>query len=186
MKKIGVILGVFSVLLGCGSAKKFNTTPEAIAAFKAFITQERFEFDATAAFPLQTQAFTSVANSGLLQPGSNSGRIDLTGNASYVKMYGDSISMYLPYFGERRVSGGYGENTNITFKGIPEDYNIQFDSVKEKYLIEFKIHQGPELYDVHLDVFPSKTGNLSINSSQRSSIRYQGNIRTLEDSEITD
>lgn len=184
MNRIGALVVVLVVLLGCSSTKKTNVNPEELAAFKRFVENGRFEFNATAAFPLQTQAFTSVANSGLLQPGSNSGRIDLTGNPSYIKIMGDSISAYLPYFGERRVSGGYGANTDIKFDGILSDYEIAYDTIKSMYRITFRLEQNTEVYDVHMAVFPSKNGNLSLNSTQRSTIRYDGVVQELTETKV--
>ncbi len=185
MRKIGILLMVLLVVLSCSSAKKTTVSPAELAAFKTYIENGRFEFNATAAFPLQTQAFTSVANSGLLQPGSNSGRVDLTGNPSYVRFIGDSISVHLPYFGERRVSGGYGANTDIKFDGILSDYEIVYDTIKSMYRISFRMEQNTEVYDVHMAVFPSKNGNLSLNSTQRSTIRYNGIIQGIEDTETS-
>ncbi|WP_396637761.1 DUF4251 domain-containing protein [Maribacter sp. R77961] len=184
MNRIGALIVVLVVLLGCSSTKKTNVNPEELAAFKRFVENGRFEFNATAAFPLQTQAFTSVANSGLLQPGSNSGRIDLTGNPSYIKIMGDSISAYLPYFGERRVSGGYGANTDISFNGRVKDYEIVRDSLKHTYKIDFRMEQNTEVYDVHLTVFPSRNANLSLNSTQRSTIRYDGVVQELTETKV--
>jgi hypothetical protein len=97
---------------------------------------------------------------------------------------GDSISAYLPYFGERRVSGGYGANTDISFNGRVKGYEIVRDSLKHTYKIDFRMEQNTEVYDVHLTVFPSRNANLSLNSTQRSTIRYDGVVQELTETKV--
>lgn len=45
----------------------------------------------------------SISSSRLFPPGGTVSRIDLTSNANYSEVHGDSISVYLPYFGERQM-----------------------------------------------------------------------------------
>ncbi|MGB3149965.1 MAG: DUF4251 domain-containing protein [Maribacter sp.] len=181
MIRIGVFFVVLNILVGCGSTKVTDNHPEKIEVFKKFVDARYFEFNANSAYPLQTQAFNSVANSGILPPGSNSGRIDLIGNPSFIKVFGDSVSVILPYFGERRMSGGYGANTDIKFEGIPEQFNMRYDTVKEKYNLQFDIVQNTETYDINLDIFKNRQASLNINSNQRSTIQYDGVVQELQD-----
>jgi len=181
MKQYLIYILTIALCMGCGSAKKTNFAAEKIAAFKAFIENEPYEFEARAAFPLQTQAVSQVTNSGILQPGSNSGRIDLINNTGYIKVFEDSVAVDLPYFGERRVAGGYNSDTGISFNGKPSKYYTQYDSLKTKYVLELQLKNRTEVFDLTIEVFPTKNTNVNITSSHRSSIRYQGAVQEIRE-----
>lgn len=128
----------------------------------------------------------SINNSGLLPPGSNVSRIDLTGNSNYLKIDGDSISAYLPFYGERQLGGGYSNRTvGIEIDGEYRDLKVtkgKKDSKEIRFSAKDK-NSTNENYNVYIQVFSNKTSNITINSSHRTRIRYSGKMTPLEKEE---
>ena len=116
MKPLMFVLSLF--LFACASTKTNDSSQ-----LDALLDQKNFIIESNAALPQVTSAMTSIANSGLLAPGSTAGRIDLVGTHNYLKVMGDSISGYLPYFGQSQGGNAY-RNTNmaIQFDGIPSNF----------------------------------------------------------------
>ncbi len=134
-----------------------------------------FTLVANWAFPLMTQGITSVANSGLLLPGSSANRIDLMGNTNYFKVQGDSILISLPYFGERQIGGGYADrDVGIRFEGVPQTYS--FEKEEDRIIVEINVKYKVETLRFNLFLFPSGKADINMNSSHRSSIRYSGSM----------
>ncbi|SKB74689.1 DUF4251 domain-containing protein [Maribacter arcticus] len=179
MKTVIASIFVLSVLFGCSSTKNSISDNDPIHTLMA---SKSFEFTADWANPMVTQSMNAVANSGLIPPGSNVARINLAGNPNYLKVFGDSVSANLPYYGERQFGGGYGSATGIEFNGIPEDYVQTIDSDKGKYHISFNIRDKSDNYHVTMAIFPSKSTSVSVSLSNRNSIRYEGAIKALENS----
>ncbi len=173
------LLGTF-LLLSCGSASKVSYTQEQLTSFTNFLDAKSYRFLADTANPTMTNGVSAVANSGLWPPGGTFSNILLQGSNNYMTVKGDSIMADLPYFGERQMGGGYGNNTGITFKGIPSRYKEEFDVSKNEMQIVFTITDKVETYQVTLNAFPNKKATLIINSSQRFPIRYLGELKELE------
>ncbi|MEM9075914.1 MAG: DUF4251 domain-containing protein [Bacteroidota bacterium] len=175
VRKVSML--IFLVLvLGCKSTSSPEVTAQQLEELDAMVNNKSFEFVARWARPLTTSSLNSIANAGLLPPGSTNGAIDMTGNANYFKMSGDNVKAYFPYFGERQLGGaGYlGSNNAIEFEGIPE--NIKMDKNPKGYKISFDIQNKTETYQVSAQLFPNKKGNININSTHRFPITYEGTI----------
>jgi hypothetical protein len=129
---------------------------------------------------MPTQAFNSVANSGLLPPGSTVGTIQLIGISSYVKIYGDSVAGVLPFYGERRFGGGPMSESGIEFKGIPDSYEQSYNKAKARYEINFEISSETGLQQVNMTLFPNRSADVSVIGNQRNTIRYRGRILHFE------
>tara|TARA_R110002051_G_scaffold56046_9_gene104071 strand:+ start:67444 stop:67986 length:543 start_codon:yes stop_codon:yes gene_type:complete len=177
MKKLFLGVLVFYVILGCSSAKRTIADNHPI---HSLVSSKSYQFNAHWANPMVTQSLTSIANSGLIQPGSNISRINLAGNSNYIKLAGDRISAILPYFGERQIGGGYGTSSGIEFNGIPADYQQVFDTKSSTYSINFTIKDNTEQYFVRMMIFPSKSTTVSVSSTNRNSIRYDGEIVEID------
>jgi len=103
-----VILSL-SLLLFCAlscSTSKNAATDEDIKALKDLVDSKAFTIESDWANPQVTSATQQVLNSGILEPGSNAGGINLIGNSNFLTISGDSIKSYLPYFGERQMNVG--------------------------------------------------------------------------------
>jgi len=135
------------------------------------------------ASPTPTAAFSAVANSGLLAPGNTAANISLIGNANFFKMDGDTISAYLPYFGERRFGSNYGSNEGgISFNDKPLIKEISYNVKKQRAEMHFRIKQerDNEIYDILILIFANHSAHISVNSSERTPINYYGEIKPLE------
>ncbi|MCK0131368.1 DUF4251 domain-containing protein [Flavobacteriaceae bacterium F08102] len=108
------------------------------------------------------------------------GPMDLSGNFNYLRFKNDSVFAELPFFGERYMGGGYGNDGGIKFEGAPENLTITPNIRKKKVQLEFSISEHQERFDVSLHIFQNNTANLDITSSNRSYISYRGSIEPLE------
>jgi len=177
MQKILVLIGLILLFLGCGASQKIYKTN---AALDQMMTEKKFEIKAGTALPMVTLALSQVALSGLIPPGSNINRIDLSGSNSYLKIWGDSVSANLPYYGERRLGGGYNNVSGIEFNGKPETIEIIKDDVKQNYTIKFSIRNQTESFIVNATTNTNLTSTIYITSSHRTRIRYMGVIKELK------
>nr|WP_299344890.1 DUF4251 domain-containing protein [Allomuricauda sp.] len=175
MKKRLLQIGMLILLVGCSSTKNTKYTLEEKQEFDELINSKSFEFVANWARPLTTAAHNSVISSGLLLPGSTPNNIDLTGNANYFRMVGDSVYAYFPYYGERQMGAVYpGTDNAIHFEGIPKNFSLK--KSEKGYKCFFTINDKTETYQINAEWYPSKTGNININSSQRFPIAYSGRV----------
>lgn len=166
-------------MLGCRSSA-FKNDASKIDHLHQLVADNSYEINADWAFPLMTQGLTSIADSGLFMPGSNANRIDLMGNFNFLKVIGDSVAVSLPYFGERRMGGGYGNNDiGINFSGIPDTYSIQWDEKKNRYQIKVEVKQNTESLQFNISLFPSLKADINVNSTHRTSISYSGDIKAI-------
>lgn len=165
-------------ILSCGTSREVST--EDLARLDTIIKNQYFEVQAQWAMPLATNALNQLANAGLFRPGDNASQINLQGNSNYFKFEGDTVSADLPYYGERQMGGSYNRNTGIEFKGVPKDLKITNDSEKNRYNINFTINDETENYQVSLTLYPNLNALIYVNSSQRNSINYRGNLKDLD------
>ncbi|MEO9513288.1 MAG: DUF4251 domain-containing protein [Flavobacteriaceae bacterium] len=174
--KLSFVLLLGSIL-GCSSTANTSTNLEEIAALDTMVSARMFEVVSQSAQPMATIGLNSISNAGLLPPGSSPGRIDLTTNANYVRVIGDSVIVYLPYFGERQIGGGYNnKNVGIEFKGIPKDFEIIKNQKTDGYRIRFVIKNHGESYTMTTELFPNHNSAINVISSHRTPIAYNGKI----------
>ncbi len=182
IRYVGAFLCGMLVFMGCRGTSSLNQDPSRITFLKNMVEETHFEIKSTRAFPQMTQGFASIANAGLLIPGSTANSIDLIGNPNYVKILGDSVSVYLPYFGERQMGGGYSNNdVGIKYDGKPETYSASYDEKQNRYLIKMEFRQRTETFQCYITLFPSLRTDININSTHRFSIRYAGTVAPVDD-----
>ncbi|TFG73976.1 MAG: DUF4251 domain-containing protein [Flavobacteriales bacterium] len=174
---VPIALGMLFIW-GCGTVSK-NTLAES-KALDDLVSQKMFEIQSDWALPISTNSLNSISNARLLPPGSSPNRISLAGNPNYLKVQGDSISAYLPYFGERQMGAGYNSDGGaVQFNGIPISYEANMDEKRKRYEINFSIRNKTETYTVNLLLYPNGASNINMNSTHRFSIRYQGRVGPL-------
>lgn len=185
-----LILNVFSVvcivlIVGCSASKV--TSEEQNIALEKLLEEKSFEIVSQWAYPQSSFAMNSISSAGLLPLGSTAGMIDLIGNSNYLRFKGDTIKAYLPYFGERQMGARLsGNNTGIEFDGLPKDYSIK-KGKKNSYKIRFEIsdkNSNTETYNVLVIVHQNLNSSININSSQRFSIRYKGQVSSYLNPEV--
>jgi hypothetical protein len=170
-KLITIIITVI-ILVGCNSTKNV-VTPEALAKVQSIIDDDAFRIEAYSAQP---QTASTISNTGLLPLGNSGGNINLIGNQNYFIKSGDSLSVYLPYYGVRQMGGRIDNNIGIEFNGVPKMTNYKFDSDKNLHVFDFKINNSTETLDVELIIYPSLNADIRIFSSHRTGINYRGKI----------
>lgn len=167
------------LVLGCASNPKPEASAEQMEALAGLVFEQSFEIAANWAEPLATGSLTTIANSGLLPPGSTINRIDLFGNSSYIRVTKDSVKAQLPYYGERQIGSGsfYGaRQTGIQFEGVPKDFEIVPNKRKSGYTMRFTISTDIETFQVAALLFPDKSSTININSTHRTPIGYRGRV----------
>ena len=184
MKKGLIVLGLLAVIWSCGSSQKTAASAIQSQVLEQMVEQKSFQIESEWAQPLNTKAMNSIASSGLLLPGNSGSNISLIANPNYLKVMGDTVAAYLPYFGERQLTARYGVGNAIEFKGIPDKLKISQNSKKKNYTILFTIKENTEVYQVTITLFNSLSSHISINSSQRNVIRYIGKVSELPKEEV--
>ncbi|MCL6265895.1 DUF4251 domain-containing protein [Flagellimonas myxillae] len=177
-------MGLLAILaFACGTSKNSTLVTEAdIQALHSIVEEGNLEIRAQWARPLLSSSMVAIANSGLLAPQNNAGRIDLTGNPAFLRMVGDSVSAYLPYYGERNMTTGYGNTNNaIQFEGTALDFELKEDEKSDGYVVNFNIANDSETYTVFARMLPGKYSTISVNSSHRQSINYSGEVLALNE-----
>ncbi|MEM7186959.1 MAG: DUF4251 domain-containing protein [Bacteroidota bacterium] len=176
MKKYVWILGLV-LLVSCKSGQDAVTQRNSEAT-KSLVENGDYEIQLAWARPLMTNELAQLGNSNLLPFESRAGRINLIGSASYVKKKGDSLEVYLPYYGTRQMApkvGGYNDAA-IEFKGVPEDYTVEYNERKNRTEVNFKMKEGTEKYNVNMTITGSKRATVRVYSTQRTSISYTGEL----------
>jgi len=177
MKKTNLILIVLTFLIGvsCKSSKSTATQAD-IDDLNVIISNNRYRIESDWAYPQVTRALQQVMNSGLLQSGSSASAVSLIGNSNFLEIKGDSITSYLPYFGERQMQVGYNSNDSaIQFDGLLEGYKVT-KGKKGAYDISFSAMSKSEKFNVNITIFPNLSANVTLNSGSRSGIRYSGEV----------
>lgn len=131
----------------------------------ALVNSGKFAYRADWAFPL------------------GGGRINLQLNPNVFKMSDGIADVFFPYFGVVHRGGGYNGNVGIEFDGPVEKYKISFDDKKRRITIKFNARRDTESFDITMKI--SRSGNTSIivNSSNRETIKYDGELIALEKEE---
>ncbi|BCI63926.1 DUF4251 domain-containing protein [Coprobacter secundus] len=105
--------------------------------------------------------------------------IHLTSNY-YIKMYNDSVSVYLPYYG-RAYSAPYGGGEGgIKTNGKYTNYKQSINKKKNKYTISFSANNKEDKYEFLIDIFLSGDVYIHVQSRNKQSISFSGELDNLE------
>lgn len=151
----------FLFLAGCGSSK----TPVSEADWQMMeqlVTDRNFKFS---------------ANSMQAGGAATLNRVEYLG---FLGMQRDQVAMALPYLGSNEVgvthTPYYGTTDGMHFEGMASDIKTSRNDKNKSYDLDFTLKNKAEVLDCNLRVFTGKRAVLSINSSRRPSIRYDGTI----------
>jgi len=152
------------------------------------ITSENYEIVFSSAQPMASTGMQAVANAGLLAPGSNLGRIDLIGNPNYMRKIGDSISVSLPYYGERQIGGAYNNSkeVGINYEGTPFELTMNKSEKNGSYSISYSMKNNTETFVVNSVLYPNGSARATVTSSHRRAISYRGRVKVLSESDDPD
>jgi hypothetical protein len=183
---LGMVLGLFWSCGGAKSAESIALKNLQFEALKTLVATKSFVFNAETAYPMQTYAVMQVTNALLRNTGNAPGRISLTGNGDYITIKGDTVQAELAYFGEVRiVSSMNSRDSGINFDGVPSTFDITENEKKQTLRLEFDIRAKTEPFSVIMQLYPNKRATVFINSINRTSIRYDGKLIELEETEPT-
>ena len=183
--KVLAYLGVLLMIFSCGGTK--NYTDEENRAYENLqnlVNSKRFEIISNRARPMATLALQQLANANMLGPGNTAGSIDITSNANFLKMKGDSVSAFFPFYGEQNFGGGsYGGNhLGIEFDAVPENYDVRFDDEKHRANIRFKTkdtYRSNEFYNIYITIFSNYRSVIQVQSTSRTAIEFTGAVKPL-------
>lgn len=154
-----MFMGFF--IISCGSNQNSVKSSENLDKLYSNINKNGFEIDNEWAIPL----------------GGN--MISLINNPNFIRFENDSVDIFLPYFGERFSGGGYGTSGGgIEYKGLASDLRFEINR-DNKVVMKFNGKQGSELLNFIVTIFPGGATSTSVNSSERASISYRGNMGEL-------
>ncbi len=172
--------------IGCSSSQNTSTSTTKSKLLDDLVAQKSFQIESDQANPLVSGSLNTIANSGLIPPGSTVGTINLIGNPNYFKVKGDSITMYLPYYGEQQMAGAYNNrDVGIEFNGVPYRVEITKNERRNTYKLNYHIRNNTEVYKVFVTLFPNLTSTIRINSNQRTPIGYKGRVSKLSEKKYT-
>ncbi|GHA30864.1 hypothetical protein GCM10007103_10500 [Salinimicrobium marinum] len=106
------------------------------------------------------------------------GNINLIGNPNSIRFQKDSIDLFLPYFGVRHMGGGYNTEGGLKYIGPVKNLEI-VENENRNIEISFETTQDNENLDFRIMVYSNGNAHTTVNSSQRNSISYRGDIVDL-------
>ncbi|MCC9071150.1 DUF4251 domain-containing protein [Flavobacterium sp. F-65] len=94
-------------------------------------------------------------------------------NTYFLKFNPEKVTCDLPFFG-RGFNIGYGSEGGIKFEGVPE--NVKVEKKKKYYNLKAIVKGKDDIYNLIFSIFFNGSTTLSVNSNNRSSITYYGEI----------
>ena len=163
-RELSILLVLFSFLsMGCFAQEKSKKELKAERELekqkevKALIDSKNFIFEAQKVMP------------------QGGGFIILDYNTYFLKFNTEKTTCDLPFFG-RAYNIGYGRDGGIKFEGKPE--KVRIEKRKKSYIIKTTVKGKDDVYDLMFTVFFDGGTTLSINSNNRASISYDGEIKS--------
>lgn len=149
-------------LFGCSTAQIKNDkmqSKQEIASDRIgdLLTSQDFEFIANTMLPMG-------------QPSKN-----LVGNDYSVTFSPEKIVSALPYYGVAHRGVGMGRDKGMRFEGEPKDFLIS--NSKNEYRVSAVVKTENDSFSISMEVSKSGYATLIINSKNRESISYQGEVR---------
>lgn len=104
--------------------------------------------------------------------------ITLTDVSYSMEFHPDLIKSYLPFFGRGYGGLPYGGDNGMEFEGKPTVYTVE--KTKKAYVIKAEVKGERDSYSIMLSVYFEGNAYLVINSNNRSSISYDGDIAAIQ------
>ncbi|NMH89561.1 DUF4251 domain-containing protein [Flavivirga algicola] len=178
MKLLYFFIGIL-MLFSCKGAKSVATQAE-IDALSSIVKEQTFRINSDWAYPQVTNAVQQVLSSGLIQPGNTPNAISLIGNSNFLTISGDSISSFLPYYGERRMQVAYnGSDSAIQFNGTYEDYEV-VQNKDNSCTISLQATSNSESFQVFIRLYPNLKARMTLSGNSRLPISYSGDLESID------
>lgn len=88
----------------------------------------------------------------------------------------DSAIAYLPYFGRAYTAPYGGGEGGIKFSDLMKDYSATPKNKDGEWTIKFKVDTPDYNYEVNMDIYSNGKSTISVNSNQRQSISFNGEM----------
>jgi len=168
----------------CGNSKDFTQQDDrAYEQLKSLVASKQLEIVSHTAKPMVSNAFMQVANTQILGPGNTASNINISNTSNSLKIKGDTIVGYFPFYGEQDFGGTLNSNhQGIEFNNVPDDYHVRERDAKHTVEIQFGIddqYRNNEHYRVFITLFPNNASSVRIQSTNRSSIEFSGQVKPL-------
>lgn len=95
-------------------------------------------------------------------------------NTYFLKFNTEKTTSDLPFFG-RAFNVAYGGDGGIKFEGVPE--NIKIEKKKKSYLLKATVKGKDDVYSLTFSIFLNGGATLFVNSNNKASISYDGEIK---------
>ncbi len=140
--------------------RKAAQKAEQIEKTKALIESNAWQFDANTMLPTAGKSRTLSTNYN-------------------IKVEGEQLSSYLPYFG-RAYRAEYGSTDSpLIFESGISDYTVE-DGKKDSKVIKFKVSNKNDRLNYTLTVSENGSSTLFINSTDRQPISFHGELVEIE------
>lgn len=137
--------------------------------------EQKLEKQKQIALLVESKEFVFVASRVMPQ----SGRVINLTTVYNVDFHPEWIKSDLPFFGRAFSGVGYGGgDEGMKFEGKPTVYSIE--KKKKAYIIKADVRGERDSYSMMLTVYFEGSATLSINSNNRSSISYDGDIKEFK------
>lgn len=137
--------------------------------------EKKLEKQKQIALLVESKEFVFVATRVMPQSGRT---INLTTDY-FAEFQPEFIKADLPFFGRAFSGIGYGgSDSGINFEGKPTVFSIE--KKKKAYYIKVDVRGERDSYSLMLTVYFEGSATLSVNSNNRSSISYDGDIKAIE------
>jgi len=120
---------------------------------------------------VNSKSFVFVARTALAPSGRS---ISLASNANFVKFEPELIDGDMPFFGRVYSGVRYAGDSGLTFKEKPEVFTIKKD--KKKFQVNTIVKGENDRFQLSLYVGFEGSSTLTVISTNRSSMTYQGTI----------
>lgn len=169
-----IIICIGFLMIGCASNNTVVVKTKDGKNINDLVENKSFEITSNWAAPRAINLRT------LIPVGSSPNNISIIGNNNYFIQKGDSVDVFLPYYGELQMGKGYhSKDSGIQFSGTPENYTSTYDEEKKFHKVQFKIKEGREVYNVTVSLYNDLTSRIHVFSSHRSSITYTGVVKEI-------
>lgn len=163
-KKLLALLIVFSTVQVMAQTDKETTTK--------LVANQHLVFNATAAIPMANPDLNRILDR---MPGGTAGLIQLNGSQYQLIINKDSVEAFLPYYGRAYTATMGNDDAGIKFKSKKFDYKTT-PKKKGGWVIDIKPKDTKDVRSMTLSISPSGYATLSVNSTNRQSISYNGVI----------
>lgn len=159
LKIFGALVFVGILLAGCASTRSSSGKNPDGVKIKAALESRDYTISANRAIP-------------------HSGRaVPLTSDYS-LRIKGDSIYSYLPYFG-RAYSLPYGGGEGLIFNALSTEYTLAYNK-KGAAEIGFNVKTGEDNYSFNIEVFDNGSSSITVQPNNKQSISFTGELRLKE------